>query len=165
MKAKRSVCSVLLVTLMSFLFCGSVATTAENPADWAPADALFFVQMNDINLLRDKIKKTNSWGMYTEEAMQPFIRQIMEEVDKKLAEGMKDFWKEIGLSEAPEQIPWPQGKIVAIGFVQPRMMKVADDQEMAAPDFQVVGLVDLGDNIDIARKISLNITQKAAEEG
>ena len=154
----------LLVILAGLLFCGSAALAADNPADWAPEDALFFVQANDVNLLREKFMKTSIWGLYKEEKLQPFITQAIDGIKKKFADDIDNFWQEIGVGKAPEQIPWPQGKIVVIGFVQPRMFKWNDQEETKEPDLQIVGLVDFGKNVDIARQVSLEISEKAVEE-
>ena len=70
MTAKRCIHRVLLVILMVFLFCGSATLAAEKPADLVPEDALFFVQVENVDQLIEKFKKTSTWGLYKEEALQ-----------------------------------------------------------------------------------------------
>ena len=174
----------LAVVLPALGLMGSVVRgdVTEN-AKLLPADTFAYVVVESVDGLWEKFKRTSLYGLYKDPAMQPFVAEAETQIREKTKEGLKELWKELGLSEPPSELPIPSGEVLVGVFVALREIEVPDfaqwpedagedfDVEslptikQKVPDFQMVLTAEMGDKADATAKLLREATSKAAEAG
>jgi len=162
-----------------------VSESAAEMARWAPEDTMLYVGMANVNTLRQKLKQSPLYGMYKDPSMQRFIVPAEEKIRTEIDKVLKEAWQEIGLEEPPQDLPWPQGRIMLAVFGQIRTQMVPDYSKMreddyrsdnfnprnmhkkqvTMPDFQVVFMAEMGENMQLLQDLAQKIASRATEEG
>lgn len=162
------------------------ACAADAPASWVPADAIFFLTVPSVNQLRDNFKKTSSFGLYKDPDMQAFIQPAEKQLRAKIDKMLTELWKETHVQQPPDKLPMPQGQLVFIAFAQLRTVMQPDyenipqdayqedgdidwekipEKEVEVPDFQIVALADMGDQLEKAKELTEQLRRGALESG
>lgn len=167
---------------------GSAALHAGSPtemAKWVPDDTMIYVGVANVKTLGEKLKQSYLYDMYKDPSMQRFIVPAEEKLRAKFDEFAKEAWQEIGLEEPPQELPWPQGRIMAAIFIQTRTRIIPDYSKMTEqdymngafdpenlpkkqivmPDFQIVLMAEMGDNMEPLRDLAKKISAQAIEKG
>ncbi len=178
----------MLVLFLSMIIMGRPTDGAESAADmarWAPEDAMLYVGMANLNTLKQKLKQSDLYGMYKDPSMQRFIVPAQEKIRAEIDKYLKEAWQEIGLEEPPRDLPWPQGRIMAVLFLQTRTQMIPDfskmrqedyqrdnfdprnlpQKQVSVPDFQIVFMAEMGENMQKLQDLARKIASRAAEEG
>ena len=177
-----------LVLLISIMVMGLPTVGAESAADmarWAPEDTMLYVGMANVNSIKQKLKQSTLYDMYKDPAMQRFIVPAEEKIRAEIDKVLKEAWQEIGLAEPPQDLPWPQGRIMLALLLQSRTRMIPDFSKMREqdytrdnfdpenlpkkqvtnPDFQIVFMVEMGENMQLLQDLAQKIASRAAEEG
>ena len=185
MKQRIGRLGVGLMVLVAGLMVGEDVGAAPAGAKWLPGETCFFVRVDNVTALREKFKSTATYGLYKDPAMQAFMVPAEQKIRAAMDEGLKEMWGELGLADPPKEMPLPEGKVMVGFFVQPRTRMVSDYaklHEMAAAgeevdynnapqrestdaDIQVVGLAQMGDEMETVQRLFGEATSKAVEKG
>jgi hypothetical protein len=156
------------------------AGPAEAAARLLPGDTIFFLLIKDVNSLKENAKKTSMYGLYKDPAMQAFVAPAEKKVNEFIDGKLKEAWKEAGLENPPESLPWPEGRVilgVRLDMVTrqvPKMEwsgqdneppKVVGTEDRKSPEPRLVLLADMGANAEKARTLIQQLAEKAVEKG
>ncbi|MBN1512154.1 MAG: hypothetical protein JXB13_09080 [Phycisphaerae bacterium] len=159
--------------LFCLLFCAldlpSAKADVRDAARRLPDDTVVMVSVESVRDLRDALKRTSWYELYQDPAMQPLVRQIQEKVRQRVAEGIKKFWQEMELDAPPEEIPWPEGRLV-LGFSVSGGAAQAGASGSAADTAEdtglhVVLLADMGSRVEQARELMRALSADAGDSG
>ena len=182
--------------LITCCLAAVVATSAIAPAEdflpegkdaasIIPEDAFLFIHVPDVSAVTEAFKKTSTWGLYREPAMQQFVEPAEKAVREFIDEKLREAWKEMEITDPPEDLPIPAGRvIVAVRMGKKVMMvpkydydnydwendngtgpPVSGVKEITVSDPQVVLIADMGEKIETVRQLAEQAAEKAADNG
>ncbi len=124
-------------------------------AEWAPEDTLVFIGIPNCDDLIDSAKKLSAYKMIEDPALKdeiPSFKKIMENARKLLA-------KELGLDSPKELEVYPHGGIALT------LSATAARDEDGQTDDQFAAIMEMGEDLDTARKLTRKIIARCLEEG
>jgi hypothetical protein len=131
------------------------ASAGQWVAEWAPEDTLMFIGVPNFDDLIDSTKKISAYKMYQDPAIKDTIRpfkKIMENAQKMLA-------KELGIDSPKELELYPHGGVVLIASATDKR----DDK--GKPKEQFAAIMDMGEDLDRARKLVKKIISRCLDKG
>ncbi|MBM4028078.1 MAG: hypothetical protein FJ280_22190, partial [Planctomycetes bacterium] len=146
--------SLPFVTIwLSLVICSGLLPTARadvlESARMLPGDMAMMISVESVSDLRAALEKTSFYELYQDPAIQQVVRPAVEKIRAQLDEAIKDFWQKSKIENPPEQIPYPEGRLVlglSLAASDGRTDAPAPGRSKA-PGVQVrlVLLADLGD--------------------
>ncbi len=158
----------------SLLICTFLLSTARadilESARMLPDDTVLMISVESVKDLQTALEKTSLYSFYKD----PTIQQIVGPAEKKIRDqidtALKDFWHEAKMENPPEQIPYPEGRLVfGLALVAPPAPAEAnapsspgadnEDEDKDEEDSdagvltRMVLLADLGDRAAQARQV------------
>lgn len=101
-----------LVLCVSIAFvCLAASARADDPAKLGPDDTMVYAVVPNFQALFDKFKETSLYGLYRDPAMQPCVGPSEKKITALIDEKLGELWAEIGVKDAPKELPWPQGQV------------------------------------------------------
>jgi hypothetical protein len=178
---------ILPAVILTLAACTSAAASAPaatsgTPADAArcvPEDSILYLEVPSIDALIGNFRKTSAYGLYKEPAMRRFIGPIEEKIRQKIDEGLRKMWKELGVEDAPKELPWPRGRMVLALQMQERKVKMPDyDWDHETGEMTLKGytertvstpvpllLADMGENMPKLKAFVSKASAGATEKG
>ena len=166
-----------LILAIALLLSGQNLCLGAVSAKWLPDETLVLLSAENVNELRAKFKLTSTYALYKDPAMQAFMVPAEQKICRRMDEGIKELWTKLGLEAPPKEIPWPQGQVMVAFFIQPRTTTMTDCnpvddtieapplREVTVPDFQVVGLAQMGDKLAGVQQLFQQVASQAVEKG
>lgn len=177
----RTLRRVAAASLCAILTAVSSPAPGVEAARVAPQDAFLLLSAPSIDGMLEAVKKTPTWGLYKDPAMQEFVVPTEAKIREKIHEALSEAWEGLELESPPEEIPWPSGQVALVmrmGFRTIRVpvydweawdgegqpaVKEYREQKVSAP--HTVMLADMGEKIDEARNLVNQLAGKAADSG
>ena len=171
------------VVLFVALAAATLSQAAESrTARLFPADTMLLVEVRDLSATIEQFKRTSSYALYKDPAMQPFVvsaeRKIRDAIDKAL----KEMWQEVGIEEPPAELPRPRGRIamaMRLGTQTVRVpvfdwsntspgtseptIKEYRSEKTTVP--KMIFLADMGEDIEKTQRLLEQMVDKAVDEG
>jgi hypothetical protein len=139
---------------------GQAAARADvmESARMLPDDMMFMVSVESVQDLQAAAEKTSLHGLYKDPAMQPFVTETEKKIRALLDTTLKDFWQKMQIENPPQQIPYPEGRLV----LGASLSKAAGGDGMA---FRFAVLADMGSRVEQIRQIIRSLSASAANAG
>ncbi len=152
--ARGTVVSGLLIC--SFLLSVARADVVES-ARMLPDDTAIMISVESVKEVRTAWERTSFYSLCKD----PAIRQVVDPAGKKIRElidtTIKDFWHKAQIENPPEQIPYPEGRLVfGVSFVgEPAPAETEAPKPARRPRVQMrfVLLADMGSRAAQARQV------------
>jgi len=142
------------------LVAPAVRADVVESARMLPDNVAVMLSVESVKDLRAALEKTSLYGFYRDPAMQPVVRAAEKKVRERIDTALKDFWRQAKLETPPEQIPYPEGRVVfGLCVAMPPAPAGAEANDQGKKDkgpgvlVQMVLLADLGSRADQARQI------------
>ena len=131
--------------ILTGLLIGSFHTTVARAdvlesARMLPDDTLVLVSVESIAGLRAAVEKTSSYDLYKDPAIQAMLVDTEKKLREQIDKGIKDLWQKMKLENPPQQIPYPEGRVVlGVSIVGPAIEDANSGVKM-----RLVALADMG---------------------
>jgi hypothetical protein len=155
----------------------AAAPAAPAAAKLLPDDALIFACIRDVTALKANFKKTDTYKLYKDPAMQPFVAPAEKKITDFIDERIKDLWQQVGLANAPETMPWPTGRVVLGVRMGTTIRQIptwdypdngparpGPVREIKTPEPHVILIADMGEQTEPAKAIAAKLLDKAVEK-
>jgi hypothetical protein len=157
------------------------ADAAVDVAKIMPNDLMLLAYAKDVGALREKFQKTSWHELYKDPAMAAVVGPIETKVQELIDKGFAEMAGELKMDKPLKEIPWPQG-VAAVGMrlkVVTRQMPEYDYgnwdgngpppikgmRQYNSTEPVVVGVVEMGKNIDVIKDIIKRAADKGVESG
>ena len=149
--------------LMFLALCASGRADVMDSARMLPDDTMVMISVESVSGLRAAMEKTSLYGLYKDPAMQEFVTETEKKVRELIGTKLKEFWKEMEIENPPEQLPYPEGRLV-LGF---SVFSVADGnaEGPGRPGFHGVLLADMGSRVEQAKQMIRALTASVENSG
>ncbi len=138
---RTSVRIVILTSLLISSLCApAVRSDVLESARMLPDDTMIMVSVESFTGLRTALEKTSLYDLYKDPAIQAMLGDAEKKLHEQIDTGIKDLWQKMKLENPPQQIPYPEGRVVlGMSFVG----RAADSND-SEPQVQIVALADMG---------------------
>lgn len=155
-----------LLGLLILALCAPAGADVLESARMLPDDVMFMVSVESVSELRAAARKTSFYGLYRDPAMQEFAAESEKKIRKLIDAKMKDFWQEMKIENPPEEIPWPEGRLVwGVSFFQEASNADSEESRGNGMGFRLAVLADMGGQIEPARRMMESLSTSAANAG
>lgn len=100
----------------SLLLCASFPCFARadalEAAQMLPDDVMVMISVESIKDLQAALEKTSLYRFYKDPAIQQVVGPAEKKIRAQLDTTLKDFWREAKMDNPPEQIPYPEGRVI-----------------------------------------------------
>jgi len=160
--------------LLGFLIlsvCASARADVLESARMLPDDMMLMVSVESVSELRAAAQKTSLYALYKDPAMQEFVKESEKRITKAIETALKDFWQEKEVENPPEQLPWPEGRLVAgVSLFSPSVSDEINAQEAKRKiglrmGFRFAVLADMSSRIEQTRQVMQSLSTGAANAG
>jgi hypothetical protein len=179
MRVSRQTSRAHTVLVLSLVACSVFAAAARadvlESAKMLPDDTMIMISVESVNGLRAAFEKTSLFGLYKDPALQPLVGEAQKKIRESIDTALKDFWKENKIENAPEQIPFPEGRVVAglsLAAKTEAEVKAGDDKESEeqAPgdpglDIHFALLADMGSKAGQVKQLMRSLSARATDKG
>ena len=171
------------------------AGTVQDAARCVPADTIVLAGVSNVAVLTEKFKSSNTYRLYKDPAMEPFISEVEPKIRDKIKEALDELWSELELDSPPEELPRPTGRVAFAvrmrtttrtiralpdgvdysefyregdegqEFDYEAMQARMVDKEITVPEPQMVGWAEFGEHAESARELAEKLSGKAMQEG
>lgn len=178
---KTPVINVLRLAALSVLVAAMLCpgARAETPADKiVPPDAFLLVEVKSVDELVAKFKKTSTYGLYKDPAMQKFIGPAQTKIEELIEEGVSRAWKDMGIADPPKKMVYrPKGRVVLAVRMVAKVVdlpkwgmvdgefKVVGTRQQKKADAKVVVLADMGDSAKAFGEMLNKLVAAAVDKG
>ena len=164
--------TVRIIVLSSVLIC-SLCTSAAwadvlESARMLPDDTAILVSVESVAGLRAALEKTSLCGLYKDPAIQEMLGDTEKKLREQIDKGIKDLWQKMKIENPPQQIPYPEGRVVlGISIVGPAAQTNADaaDDKSPGTPMRFVVLVDVGSRAAQVAEVLRSLSAGAANTG
>jgi hypothetical protein len=166
-KSTTTVAAISVLSLIGWLCPSTTRADVMESARMLPDDTLVMVSVESVSGLRAALEKTSLFGLYKDPAMQPLVKETEKKIREGIDEAIKDLWKKLEMETPPEQIPYPEGRVV-LGL-SVFAMKAADSGARPPAGekrgFRLALVADMGSRADQVRQIARSLSTSAANAG
>ncbi len=157
----------MVLSLLTICFlCPSIGrSNVLDSAKMMPSDTMIMVSVESIDVLREALKKTSWYDLYQDPAMQDVVRQAEEKIRDGAGDILKDFWKELEIDNPPEQLPWPEGKIVFGISLFPPKAETSSGTFNTEPLIFMALLADMGSHTTQTKEMLRALSTSAKDQG
>jgi hypothetical protein len=165
--------AVLSLALGSCLAGAARADVLESAA-MLPDDTLLMLSVESVNELRAAFEKTSLFSLYKDPALQPLVSEAEKKIRESIDTALKDFWKEAKIENPPEQLPLPEGRLVAGLTLAARTVvevKAGDSsesdgqQDNSVVDVRFALLADMGSKAAQIKQLMRSLSASAKDSG
>lgn len=136
--------STRIVILTCVLICSSCASAlwadVLESARMLPDDTMILVSVESVTGLRAAVEKTSLYALFKDPAMQEVLRDAPRKASEQIDKGVKDLWQKMKLENPPQQIPYPEGRVV----LGASMVAPAVEDANSEPKVRLIALADMG---------------------
>ncbi len=151
---RATVASGLLIC--SFLLSATRADVVES-ARLLPDDTAIMISVESVKEVRAAWEKTSFYSLCKDPAVQQAIGQADKKIRELIDTTIKDFWHKAQIENPPEQIPYPEGRLIfGVSFVgEPAPAGTETPKPARRPrvQMQLVLLADMGSQAAQARQV------------
>jgi hypothetical protein len=116
MRVVKQLSIVRIAVISGLLLCASFLPAARGDvlesARMLPNDTVAMISVESVQDLQAALEKTSFYSLYKDPAIQQVIAPAEKKIRAQIDTALKDFWHEAKLENPPEQIPYPEGRIV-----------------------------------------------------
>jgi len=158
---------------LSICLCGAPLLHADvvQSARMLPDDVLVMVSVESIKDARAALEKTTLNDLYKDPAVKQLVDDAGKKIRERIDEAAKKFWKNAGVENPPENLPYPEGKLV-LGISIRATQASDNDPAGEAPEergkrmeFGIALLADMGGKIKQARQLTRSLSAGATSSG
>lgn len=157
------------------LFAGIARADVLESAKMLPDDMVLMISVESVSGLRTAFEKTSLYGLYKDPAFQPMVVEAEKKLRAAIDTALKDFWKQNKVENPPEQIPVPEGRLIAglsLAAKTEVAVKTADSNESDEEEGGDLGieirftlLADMGSKALQVKQLTRSLSARATEKG
>ncbi|MEN6575059.1 MAG: hypothetical protein ABFD90_01860 [Phycisphaerales bacterium] len=131
-----------------------------------PNDMMFMLSIESVSELRAAARKTSLYDLYKDPAMQEFVQESEKKIHESIDTKLKDFWQKMKIENPPEEIPWPEGRLVlGVSFFGETSDSNTEKPQKNDMGFRFTVFADMGTWIEQARQMMQSLSTSAANVG
>jgi len=154
-----------LLVLMILTLCVPGRADVMESARMLPDDMLVMVSVESVKDLQAAGEKTSLYGLYKDPAMQPFVTETEKKIHELINTTLKDFWQKMQIENPPEQLPYPEGRLVlGVSLFQPAGPGAGNSGPVNL-GFRFAVLADMGSRVEQTRQMIRSLTASATNAG
>ena len=163
----------VILSGLSICLCGGPPLHADavQSARMLPDDVLVMVSVESISDVRAALEKTTLNDLYKDPAVKPLADDAEKKIRERIDEAVKEFWKNAGVENPPEKLPYPEGRLVLGVSVRARQASNGGSsndtptERQGGIEFGLALLADMEGKIEQVRQLTRSLSAGAASSG